>query len=137
MKNTIIFRAFIILIVLLSNTFAEEISKVEKDKRKIVSRMYQATYAILEICPDREVNSYKKIIDKFERTYPEFTKLLNESPYHQYVVDTMKHDIDRERQQSDEIRMSQCSFGKSITESLMNSDNGVKSVSDMLETLRK
>jgi hypothetical protein len=137
MKNIIIFRAFIILIVLLSNTFAEEVSKVEKDKRKIVSRMYQATYAILEICPDREFNSYKKIIDKFERTYPEFTKLLNESPYHQYAVDNMVHDIARERGQSDEIRMSQCSFGKYITESLMNTEDGIKSVNNMLETLKK
>ncbi len=99
--------------------------------------MYQATYGMLQICPDKEVDSFKKIIGNFEETYPEFTKLLNESKYHQYAVDNMARDIARERKKSDEARMPQCSFGKSMIKSLTNTAGGKKSVDEMLEKLQK
>lgn len=137
MKNSNILRILVLPILFLSNGFAEELSKIERDKRHIVSRMYQATYAMLQICPDKEVDSFKKIIENFEETYPEFSKLLNESQYHQYAVDNMAKDIAQERKKSDESRMPQCSFGKSMTQSLISTTNGQKSVSDMLEKLKK
>jgi hypothetical protein len=124
-----------ILSILITYAFADDVN--EKMKAKVVSRMYQSTYGILEICPDEEVDSFKKIIEKFEKTYPEFTKLLNESKYHQYAVDTMAGNIVRERKASEETRMSQCKFGKSITESLINTTDGEKSVNDMLAILKK
>ncbi|WP_320033789.1 hypothetical protein [Halarcobacter sp.] len=137
MTNSYLLRLLVLSIFFLSNGFAEELSKIEKDKRHIVSRMYQATYGMLQICPDKEVDSFKRIIENFEKTYPEFSKLLNESPYHQYAVDNMVIDIARERKKSDESRMLQCSFGKSITQSLISTAGGQKSVSDMLEKLQK
>ncbi|MFT5662546.1 MAG: hypothetical protein ACI9TV_003203 [Sulfurimonas sp.] len=79
---------------------------------------------MLPICPDKEVDSFKTIIAKFEETYPQFTKLLNESKYHQYAVDSMARDITRERKKSDKARMPQCSFGKSMTKSLTNTVSG-------------
>jgi len=137
MRNSNLLRLLVLSILFLSNGFAEELSKIEKDKRHIVSRMYQATYGILQICPDKEVDSFKRIIENFEKKYPEFSTLLNESPYHQYAVDSMARDIARERKKSDESRMPQCSFGKSIIQSLINTTDGQRSVSDMLEKLQK
>ncbi len=137
MKNNSTLRVLILAILFLNNGLAEGISKIEKEKRHIVSRMYQATYGMLQICPDKEVDSFKKIIAKLEETYPEFTKLLNESKYHQYAVDNMIKDIARERKKSDESRMPQCSFGKSITKALIYTPSGQKSVSDYLEKLKK
>jgi hypothetical protein len=143
MKAANILRVLILTILFLNHGLEagvlnmERISKVEKEKRHIVSRMYQATYGMLQICPDKEVDSFKKIIAKFEETYPEFSKLLNESEYHQYAVDNMARDIARERKKSDKARMPQCSFGKSMTKSLIDTDSGKKSVKNMLEKLQK
>jgi len=137
MKSSNILWLLVLSILFLSNGFAEELTKVEKEKRHIVSRMYQATYGILQICPDREVDSFKKIIKNFEETYFEFSKLLNESQYHQYAVDNMIKDIAQERKKSDRSRISQCSFGKSMTLSLISTTGGQKSVSDMLVKLKK
>jgi hypothetical protein len=137
MRNSNLLRLLVLLILVLSNGFAEELSKIEKDKRHIVSRMYQATFGLLQICPDKEVDSFKRIIENFEKKYPEFSTLLNESPYHQYAVDSMERDIARERKKPDESRMPQCSFGKSIIQSLISTTGGEKSVSDMLEKLQK
>ena len=143
MKKNDILRVLVLTMFYLNNGLASgvsdigEISKVEKEKRHIVSRMYQATYGMLQICPDKEVDSFKKIIAKFEERYPEFSKLLNESKYHQYAVDNMRRDITHERKQSDKARIPQCSFGKSMTKSLTNTDSGKKSVAEMLEKLQK
>ncbi len=137
MKSSNILRFLVFLIFFLSNGFAEELNELEKEKRKIVFRMYEITYGMLQICPDKEVDSFKEIIKNLDETYPEFTKLLNESEYHQYAVDLTAKDIIRERKKSDESRMPQCSFGKSMTKSLINTPNGQKSVNDMLEKLQK
>ncbi len=137
MKSNNILRLLILSILFLSDGMAEELTKIEKDKRHIVSRMYQVTYGMLQVCPDKEVDSFKTIIVNFEETYPEFTKLLKESQYHQYAIDMTAHDIARERKKSDELRMPQCSFGKAMTQSLINTTDGQKSVYDMLEKLKK
>ncbi|MBO8087542.1 MAG: hypothetical protein J7D61_16025 [Marichromatium sp.] len=137
MKNIHIFKLLAFLVLFLSNGLTQELSKIERDKRHIVSRTYQMTYGMLQICPDKEADSFKKIIEEFEKTYPEFTQLLKESQYYQYAVDNMAKDIQRERQKPDESRMSQCLYGQYLTKSLTSTASGQKTVREMQEKLMK
>ena len=42
----------------ISIAMSSELSQEELDKRKIVSRFYQASYGTLQICPDKEAKEF-------------------------------------------------------------------------------
>lgn len=115
---------------------SETLSRVEKEKRHIVSRMYQATYGMLQICPEETADAFKQSIANFEEAYPELAKLLKESPYHHYAVENMSDIIRREQAGSYESRMGQCSTMMSMIEALVKTPPGQQSANEMLEKLR-
>jgi len=130
----------IVLLSLISVTLnlqAAELNKDERAKRKIVSRMYQATDAALVQCPKQNIKEFEESLRKLKNTYPEFNSLLKNSIYRKYAIDNYADDIKRNETKSIEELSSECLFIKSLLDSMVATDSGRESVEEMVDILKK
>ncbi len=125
------------LITLILNLQAAELNKDEMTKRKVVSRMYQATDAALVQCPKQNIKDFEESLIELKNTYPEFDLLLKNSIYHKYAIDNYADDIKRSKTKSVEKLSSECLYIKSLLDSMVTTESGRKSVEEMVGILKK
>lgn len=132
MKFLLIFSIFLSLSIQ-----AAELNSTEREKRKIVSRMYQATEGALARCPKKDIKSFEQSLNEFNKSYPEFVPLLKSSSYRQYAVDNFSDDIQRSKTEPVKKLSLECLYIKSLLDALLTTESGKKSVEDMLASLKQ
>ncbi len=74
---------------------ADVLPENERSKKKLVSRMYQATEAGLEICPSGNLGEFRVVLNEFESAYSELDELLKSSRYRGFAVSNFADEIKR------------------------------------------
>jgi hypothetical protein len=137
-KESILIKVVLIISIFLSSSIqAEELNSTERMKRKIVSRMYQATEGALARCPEKDIKTFEKSLTKFNESYPEFVSLLKVSSYRKYAVDNFSDDIQRSKIEPIEKLSQECLYIKSLIDSMLTTESGKKSVEAMLASLKQ
>ena len=70
------FKYIAVLFILSIPVYAQELSEVEREKRHIVSRLYQVTDRQLALCPDQDVAAFSDVLEQFYMKYPELNLLI-------------------------------------------------------------
>lgn len=134
-----------LLAVLFSNaSFAEPVtekSQLEKNKAKIVSRLYQATYGETARCqkaPSDIATEFQKELTRFVELNDKLMKLVVGSPYYDPARQTFSKlaTIDPTRDTPQKLGM-ECKYLAQLLHSMNDSPEGKKAVKEYVDMLSK
>jgi hypothetical protein len=115
--------------------YAAELTDVEREQRKIVSRLYQATDASLALCPEKERPLFKESLKRFRETYPKLNELVEGSKFRAHAIESYSDDIVRDKSASEKQLSARCRYMKSLLDSMIDTASGQESVQQMTNTL--
>ena len=115
---------------------ANNLSDEEKKARKYVSRIYQITDGALARCSSDYIKHFEVTLNKFKKIYPELMSLVNNSKYYQRAVKNFADDIERSKTESQEKLSRECQYTEYLLKSMLNTDDGEKSVANAVEVLQ-
>lgn len=115
---------------------ANNLSDEEKKARKYVSRTYQITDGALARCSSDHISHFEVTLNQFKKTYPELMSLVNNSKYYQRAVKNFADDIERSKTEPQEKLSRECQYAEHLLKSMLNTDDGKKSVANVIEALQ-
>ena len=111
----------VILILFSCIVWAEnELSAVEKQQRKLVSRFYEVLELLPKSCPESAREEYEKSVIKFEKAYPEFITLIRDSHFRLYAINNFSEN-------TSPISQEACLFIKDTLDMEVSTEKGQKS----------
>lgn len=117
------------------------IEKNEKQKAKLVSRLYQATYGASKRCERAtpEVTSeFKKTLKRYEKENKLLMKLVKQSPYYDKAIKeyAIFYEFNPQRDTKESISQ-ECEFIATVLKADMDTPNGKRDVQNIIEILKK
>jgi hypothetical protein len=115
---------------------AQADSSIERQKKHIVSRVYEAIYETEEWgCSPSEGSAHvKKMINRARQAFPELFSLVDASPYFPQAREESKAFLNRIPL---EMRIHNCKAIEYILEEVFETPGGQKGVNDMIQTLKQ
>ena len=134
----------IIGILFSAHSFAEENAmdnSKEREKRKIVSRLYQATYGSIERCKKaapEEATEFESEFNRFVSENEKLMKLVTQSPYYEYAINSFsKHAAVDPLEDTTESFSAECKYLSSMLHSMSLQKEGRYSIKEITEILEK
>jgi hypothetical protein len=116
---------------------AAQEGSLERQKAKIVSRVYQLTYGAEEMCKrysPQESNQVSEAVAKFKNTYPELMKLVKESPYLDKAKKRMSILIDRMEKNPED---TECLAAYNMLQQCTDTESGKQDILKTIAELKK
>lgn len=118
---------------------AQRVPDVEKEKAKLVYRLYQATYGAQQRCGASAGASHGATLARFRAAYPELVALLDASPYLAQARDrfTTLQESGALPQPDEEGLRGECQRLESILRSLIDAPGSAEAVAGYVDLLKK
>jgi hypothetical protein len=140
LDNMFVFRSFLLacMVTLPFGAHAQRVPDVEKEKAKLVYRLYQATYGAQQRCGASH-SSHGETLARFRSAYPELVALLDASPYLAQARDRFTTLLDSGAlpQPGEEGLRSECRGLEAILRALIDASGSAQAVAGYVDLLKK
>lgn len=123
-----------------TDAYAQSMADSERQKAKIISRLYQATYGAQQRCGAATgAQSHRETLARFRASYPELVSLMDSSPHLAAARDRFQVMLDTGAlpQASEDGLRKECQALESILRSLVDAPAGAEAVAGYIEVLKK
>ena len=118
---------------------AQRVPDVEKEKAKLVYRLYHATYGAQQRCGASAGASHGETLARFRAAYPELVALLDASPYMAQARDRFMTLLDSGAlpQPDEEGLRGECQGLEAILRALIDAPGSAEAVAGYVDILKK
>lgn len=120
---------------------AAQDAPIDKQKAKIVSRVYQATYGADALCKRfslQESAQVSSAVIRFKKAYPELMMLVEQSPYFEPAKNRFAGKMERIAESaSNDPRKAGCQESVILLNQFLDPANGKEAILDIITQLKK
>jgi hypothetical protein len=135
--NIVFSNKFMPLIIILISTsvVASELTKQEKEQRKIVQGIYHLTDGALAICPKKDAKAFKDTLTSFKKSFPKVMLEVSNSPHLDYAKSSTTAGSKGQQKQDVAVLSQQCLFKQKMLMTIMSTEEGRLTMERSLHTL--
>lgn len=120
---------------------AAQDAPIDKQKAKIVSRVYQLTYGADALCKrfsSQESAQVSSAVIRFKKAYPELMMLVEQSPYFEPAKSRFAEKLERIAESaSNDPRKAVCQESLILLNQFIDTANGKEGILDVITQLKK